>query len=376
MLVTFRKQNNDNETQIKIRADPMALGAPRITNRPRFNGQPIVEESILSAARFMSTEGMTTSTPKIGSSLTINGEAVGNYDYYITGTTTISSFTGSAWFTSTQDTASAWVIVNGNLTINTGITMIPPVRKLFTVVYVRGNLTLTGTGRISMTARGANHSGTGTSGGYTAPVDIRIGTGTFSAVTDPQIPATGASGGPAFSGSNGKNNGSTGTDGATGGGGSGYRFSAGTSGAGSAGTCFTGGTGGGGAISGTASAGEINGGKGGDRDTSPSSGGTGNPGGNQGAGIYQGTEGTGGVLIVICEGTLSGSGSFQAQGVEGQRFDSGRIGGGSSGGGSITVLYQTDSSTTTLSAAGGADRSGNTGGGGAGTTRKLDIGSN
>ena len=79
--------------------------------------------------------------------------------------------------------------MNGNLTINSGQTFIPSVRKLFTVLYVTGNLVVNGS--ISMTGRGANHSGTGSSGGATTAVDIRIGTGTFSAVVNPQIPAAG-----------------------------------------------------------------------------------------------------------------------------------------------------------------------------------------
>lgn len=337
------------------------------------------QSSILGAARFLATQTTTTGGPVAAGTVTINSQNMGSFDYVTAGTTTISSFTTSDWFTATEDTRSAWIIINGNLTINSGQTVIPSVRKLFTVVYVSGNLTLNGS--ISMSARGANHSGTGSSGGYTAPVDIRIGTGTFSAVSNPQVPASGGSGGTKVIGpSVGKNDGAAGANGGSGGGGSGYSFSGGTAGSGSAGTCFTGGTGGGG-TSGTgtpvATDGEANGGKGGNAaNTGASNGGTGNPGGNAGSGIFSqtGKSGTGGTLIVIVEGSFSGTGSCVANGVDAIRLDSGRIPGGASGGGSVTVLFGTNPSGGTVTANGGGGQSG--GNGGAGTARKLAIGSN
>lgn len=332
---------------------------------------------ILTFARALSTTyTATTVTPTSGTALTINSQAVGNYDYAVAGTTTISSFTSSDWFTNTQDTASAWIVVNGNLTINSGQTFIPPVRKLFTVLYVTGNLVCNGS--ISMTARGANHSGTGISGGFTAPVDIRIGTGTFGAVTNPQIPAAGGSGGPGTTTDNATSNGTGGSNGGSGGGGAGGKFS-GTarSGNGAAGTCFSGGSGGGGQISSSTTPGGdagINGGKGGDSVGLASGGGTGNPGGTRG-GVngLDGNSGTGGTLIVIVEGTLSGTGTITANGVSGIR-PSGAVAGGGSGGGSITVISKTDSSSITPTATGGAGNF--SGSGGNGTARKLAIGSN
>jgi hypothetical protein len=345
---------------------------------PGFVGN-LTEDSILATARTLKTLG-NTGVPTVAGTLTINSNAVGSYDYVTTGTTTISSFNTSDWFTNTEDTRSAWIIINGDLTINSGQTVIPSVRKLFTVVYVSGNLTLNGT--ISMTARGANHSGTGNSGGYTEPVDIRIGTGTFSAVVNPQVPAAGGGGGQKVIGpSVGKNDGTAGTNGGTGGGGSGYSFSGGTAGSGSAGTCFTGGTGGGGTAgpsSPAATDGVANGGKGGDApvNESASNGGTGNPGGNAGAFPFSqaGNSGTGGTLIVIVEGSFSGTGSVVSNGVQSSRLDSGRVPGGASGGGSVTVLYGTNPSGGTVTATGGSGNSG--GNGGAGTARKLAIGSN
>lgn len=309
-------------------------------------------------------------TPTDGGALTINSESLGNYEVTARkADTTISSFTASDWFTSTKDTTSSWIIVNGNLTINSGQTLIPPVRKLFTVLYVAGNLVCNGT--ISMTGRGANHSGTGDSGGATTARDIRIATGTFSTVTNPQIPATGGSGGLGVS-TDGKNDGTVGTNGASGGGGSGYRFTGGTSGSGSSGTCFSGGSGGGAAYSsGTAGNGGANGGAGGQGVPTNSNiitGGTGNPGGNAGT-AQAGGNGTGGTLIVIVEGSITGTGSIIANGIASNRIGGGAPG-GASGGGSLTVMSKPLSSIT-VSATGGNGQSG--GNGGNGTARRLAL---
>ncbi len=347
--------------------------------RPSGGGgvAPTDGTSILSFARSLSTTftGQTVA-PTSGGALSINSQAVGNYDYMVSTGGTVSSFSATDWFTTTQDTASAWIIVNGDLTINSGQTFIPSVRKLFTVIYVSGNLVVNGA--ISMSGRGANHSGTGTSGGYTAPVNIRIGTGTFSAIVNPEIPATGGAGGNAVSAVNGSSNGVAGTSGGTGGGGSGYRFQ-GTaiSGGGSSGTCFTGGTGGGAAYNtGTAGNGGANGGAGGQGVPTNSNiitGGTGNPGGNTGT-AQAGGNGTGGTLIIIVAGSLSGTGSIIANGVNSNRIGGGAPG-GASGGGSVTILFGTNpSGPSTLAANGGNGLSG--GNGGNGTSRKLAIGAN
>jgi hypothetical protein len=338
-----------------------------------FFGGDLSSESILTAARTI-VNGEKTSTPLTGGTLTINGESVGSYDYKVANTTTVSSFSASTWFTSTQDTRSSWICINGNLTINSGQTFIPSVRKLFTVVYVTGNLVINGS--ISMTGRGANHSGTGTSGGYTAPVDIRIGTGSFSSggtISNPQIPGTGGAGGAVRS-TDGANNGTTGTNGGTGGGGSGYAFSSGTAGSGSDGTCFSGGSGGGGAYGGTGTNGGSNGGAGGNGSQQTGNlvtGGAGNPGGTLKASV--GADGTGGTLIIIVEGSLSGSGSVVANGVAVTRF-SGTVPGGASGAGSVNVLFGTNPSGVSVTASGGDGLSGGTGGGG--TARKFALNGN
>ena len=335
---------------------------------------------ILTFARSLATTFVTSDvSPVDGGALTINSQSVGNYEYTTRSTnTTISSFTASDWFTSTKDTTSSWIIVNGNLTINAGQTVIPPVRKLFTVVYVTGNLVLNGV--ISMTARGANHSGTGDSGGATPAVNIRIATGTFSTVTNPQIPATGGAGALQRS-TAGANPGTAGTNGGTGGGAGGEWFNAGGAvGAGAAGTCFSGGAGSGSVYRNSAGAGSAaggaNGGAGSDGASDGgtfSSGGSGNP---AGTGYYFnvvdnrfiGGTGTGGVVIVLCEGsvTTSASGSIVANGSASSTLTG--FGGGGSGGGSITVLSKPLSSIT-VTANGGSSG----GGGGNGNTRRLAL---
>lgn len=324
--------------------------------------------------------GYSAVSPSNGGTLTINSVSLGSYDYVIKkGNQTVSSFVNSDWFTNNQDTRSAIIVVDGNLTINSGQTFIPTHRKLFTFVYVRGDLTVNGT--ISMTARGANHTGTGVSSGATTAGAIRIATGTFSAVTDPQVPATGGSGGATTTGN--ANAGNAGTSGGTGGGGSGSTATGGTAGFGGTGTSYSGGSGGGGRGAGTTNGGnaEANGGAGGN--AASSSGnytgpGTGNPGGT-GVGSHTSRSGTGGVLIIICTGTLSGSGVIEAKGVDGGS-SSGTGGtdgnGGASGGGSVTVMRLFDNSTITPTASGGLGIAGGGpagGNGGAGTARKLSL---
>lgn len=356
------------EEQLSNTACPVISSAPAPAPAPKSG------DNILGFARTLSsTYSGQTIAPTSGDTLTINSQSLGSYDYAVAGTTTITSFTSTDWFTTTEDTRSAWIIVNGDLTINAGQTFTPSVRKLFTVLYVTGNLVCNGT--ISMTARGANHSGTGNSGGATTAAAIRIGTGTFSAVVNPQVPAAGGAGGARIS-VNGKNDGISGTAGGTGGGGSGQRFSSGTAGAGAAGTSFSGGSAGGGSVGGAGSDAVTNGGAGGNGTGAVSAGGAGNPGGtgtDPGGNGPNGNNGTGGTLIVIVGGTLSGSGSITANGVNGAQA-SGQVAGGASGGGSVTVLFGTDSSSITPAASGGVG--GQAGSGGAGTARKLAIGAN
>jgi hypothetical protein len=334
---------------------------------------------VASVGKGMANSTASTSAVQTGGTMTINSVSLGSYDFVIKNTsTTVSTFTNSDWFTTTADTRSAWVVVQGDLTIPAGVTFIPSNRKLFTCIYVTGNLNIGGT--ISMASRGSNHSGTGVSGGSVTAGAIRIATGTYTSISNPEVPAAG---GAAVASST---NGTAGTGGGTGSGGGGQNDNAVAAPHGAAGTSFSGGAGGGGGRSyggiGTPNAGAAggaNGGAGGAAlpaggpypTANPSSGGSGNNGGA--GGENAGNNGTGGVLFIIVEGTISGAGSITVNGAAGTAASE-RPGGGS-GGGSVTVLSTTDSSTITPTAAGGAGVSiyGSTTNGGAGTARKLAI---
>ncbi len=307
---------------------------------------------ILSFARTLATTYLGTDlAPTNGGALTLNSQAAGNYEVTTRkGNTTVSSFVAADWFSSTKDTVSSWVIVNGNLTIPSGQLFTPPVRKLFMVLYVKGNLTFPG--EISMTARGANHSGTGDSGGATTAVPLRIATGTYTGVidfspgstTNPTIPAAGGAGGAGKAQEGSANLGTTGLLGGSGGGTAGVWNVAGpASGSGSTGTCFSGGSGGGGqrGISPASESGGTNGGAGGAGGGSGGGGGgAGNPGGTSTGGYATAESGTGGTLIVICDGTVDGSsgGTLSTRGSAGTT--AGGVAGGGSGGGSMTLMYK------------------------------------
>ena len=368
-------------------------------------------------------------SPTAGGTLTLNGQNCGSYDYVLkrSDITLSSTPTSSDWFTTTKDTRSAIIGVVGNLTLNSGVFLRPPDRKLFMAIYVDGNLTINSGGNISMSARGANHSGSGTSGGATTAVAIRLATGTFGGVSNPEVPAAGSAGAAGAVLSSGTDNNasapnsaSAATGGGTGGGGmggGGFVGGSGTAtiGSGAAGTCFSSGPGGGamynnGAGNQTAGSGGANGGAGGDswiNATGFAGPGAGNPagfyGGSGGWGNVIGTSttwkaardagsqthttqphasvtigksamegyanGTAGTLVVYVTGTLSGSGNIDSSGLDG-----GSDGGGGSGGGSITVFYNTDSSSITPRAPGqrgNAYNAWNGGLGGTGTARKL-----
>lgn len=319
-----------------------------------------------------------------GGVLVINTEAVGDHDYVVyNGPVTIDGanpFQSSDWFSATADSRSAWCVVKGDMTIGAGQMFRPSARKLFTVLYVDGDLTVDGA--ISMGKRGANHSLA--TGSDVAAAPLRIATGTFSGVEDPEVPAVGGAGADHIPDTSHDGvDGTDGVDGATGGGATGASSSSPEkAGDGADGTSWSGGPGGGGNHAGDGEDGAPDGGKGGDGGISGSprsaGGGAGNPGGEGveagGHDVEDGEDGTGGILIVICTGELSGDGLIEAPGGEGGDADI--AGGGGSGGGSVTVLYGTDVSTITPSAVGGAggvggNRSG--GKGGDGTARKLAI---
>ena len=306
-----------------------------------------------------------------GGTLTINSLSVGSYDYTIKkGNQTVSSFTVGDWFNNTADTNSALIVVDGDLTINVGQTFTPSVRKLFTCLYVRGTLTVNGV--LSMSQRGANHSAT-------TAQNLRIITGTYSSVTNPQVPSSGGSGGAGVGGTATGNAGTAGSAGGTGGGGAGGSWGSSSSGAGALGTSYSGGPGGGGNSNAAGTtAGGANGGAGGNGTQSGSDGGgggAGNPGGVPGAngayGAQTGGAGTGGALIIFCN-AFAGSGSVTAAGANGGNTGASGGGGGGSGGGSITVLTGTNNGPTPTAAGGtGGTAAGPGGAGGAGTARVL-----
>jgi len=325
---------------------------------------PTSGADILSYLRAFVAEGPPISSPGFGGTLTIGGFSFGSFDYMYTRTQTVSSFTASNWFTRDADNSSAIIIVGGDLTINSGQTFAPSVRKLFTVLYVTGNLTVNGA--ISMSALGANST-------LVTSNDIAIASGTFNVVgggtiTAPKVPGTGGAGAAART-TAGQTSGTSGSAGGTGGGGGGTFAAAasGTVGTGSTGTAFSGGSGSGALIgTGSTSNADANGGAGSAGFSAGVSapGGAGNPGGLAvpANASFDGGNGTGGTLIIICEGTLSGSGTISANGVAGGT-NSTNIGGGS-GGGSVTIFARGDSSTISPTANGG-------GNGGAGTARKI-----
>lgn len=327
---------------------------------------------------------ISTISPTAGGTITINSQSLGSYDFVTkNGNTTISSFSNADWFTATSDTRSALIYINGNLTINSGQTVIPSNRKLFTAIYVNGNLTINGS--VSMTDRGANHNGTGNSGGAVTAATIKLANGTYSGVSNPQIPATGGAGGAPASNGPGPA-GTAGTSGGTGGGGGGGKSDPpGSGGAGASGTSFVGGSGGGGAQAATTGgAGVANGGAGGAGTNAGQDGGGGGGGGQPGgAGAQQGpypsvagNTGIAGTIVIYCTGTFSGTGSVvsTSSGTGGLGWNGS---GGSSGGGSITIFSGTDSSSITPTAAGASSTASNAGApggaGGAGTARKLSF---
>ena len=295
-------------------------------------------------------EAISNAAAQAGGTLTINCQALGSYDYtYYNGPKTVSSFSRPAWFTSTEDSRSALIYVNGNLTINACQVFKPDHRKLFTAIYVKGNLAVNGT--ISMgydnggsIGKGANQSPSGSP--RTALAIKLITPGTYSCVPDPEVTAAGGAGGAGAIVSptattppnrSTSNVGANGASGGTGGGASGNFFvlcgntaaPINPSGAGSAGTAFTGGTGGGGVDKRgdgneqNATAGTANGGAGGNAGgtgNGNSSGGNGNPGGtyNQDCASSSsgcnGTPGTAGTVVIYVSGTISGCGAVTANG--------------------------------------------------------------
>ena len=231
------------------------------------------------------------------------------------------STTGNVTFTSTLDGAPV-VKQYTSLTINAGHTMTVSNRCKGLIIYVQGDLTISGT--LSMSAKGASAAGANVIikryaqlTGDSSVISTEAGQVT-NVFTDFTIPATGATGGSSATNANG-NAGTNGTGRQCGGGGSGAGGDANdTGGAGGAGTSFSGGPGGGGAADSggapTGGTGATNGGAGGNGATAgggqgAAGGGAGNGGGTgaqTGAGMTgsAGQSGTGGLIILIVGGNI------------------------------------------------------------------------
>ncbi len=221
------------------------------------------------------------------------------------------------------------VKVNGNLTIDEEVTVKPYYTeyggpKGF-LLYVEGTLTNNGTIDNSHGAKAAGQNvylWKNSNGSYET------------------VPAVGATGGTAVSGTVVGNPGSDGIGRQTGGGASGSVYS-GTSSAGGDGTSYSGGTGSGSGDKGNGQAGNPNGGAGGNAGGSGGGGGggAGNPGGSSvGGNATGGFNGTGGLLIIYSN-KLINNGYVTAKGAAG---GTGNNLGGSSGGGSINIFYRQD----------------------------------
>jgi len=176
-----------------------------------------------------------------------------------------------------------------------------------------------------------------------------------------EIPDIGGTGGILSVGNSSGVKGVDGTNRGTGGGGSGGSSNAtGVAGFGGAGTCYSGGSGGGGCynLGSKGGNGKSFGGPGGAGYCSSTSygagGGAGNPGGAGAAKGVAGGNGTGGLLIIICTGKITCTGSITAHGVAGGTGTGSNTGGGGSGGGSINIFYNLLENNGTISANGGA----------------------
>jgi len=315
-----------------------------------FGGGNLASGSIVAAARTMYTGSAAADgdAPIFGGTLTIGGNSLGNYEYKsFSGKTIVGS---EAFFSSTANNISSWITFSGDTTINVAANITPSVQKLFTCIYVNGNLTLNGT--VGMDSKAAYHSGLVNS------TDILIASGTFSSVVNPNVPTNGGSGVGGRSGDGqpyGSGGGSS-TNGGTGAGGNGGTWGDSYTGSTAAGSSFGGTSGSGGARDG--SSGNVGQGAG--------------PSGGVNGGSTTGGGPGGGVIFIIVEGTLTGSGIVTANG---SGSSGGNATGGGAGGGSVTVLCGTNSSTLTVRAnggSGGGSANGRQGGtGGTGTSRIL-----
>lgn len=290
----------------------------------------------------------------------------------LTGNQVIS--TNTSWGNATADARMLGVRVEGNLTVDAGVTLTATTRKRGMAIYVTGNLILNGT--ISMTSRGASAAGQQV---------LLLNNG-----MEYQVAAVGGAIVAGITGTATGTTGNVGTGYAGGGGAAGGVAGAGSggySGAGGGGTSYSGGAGGGAAFSygGNGGAGSSSGGAGGGGGSGGSGcdGEGGGAGNNGGAGWGLGSvggNGTGGLLIVFVAGTLNSgaSGTLIANGSSGGAGGSGcaTSGGGGSGAGSVNAFYSAISGTLIKTVAGGSGGSAGSaygGTGGAGSSRAVQT---
>ena len=187
------------------------------------------------------------------------------------------------------------------------------------------------------------------------------------------IPRVGGAGAPRTASDGDGANGTAGTGGQTGGGGASgdNRVTDGAQTQGASGTCFSGGSGGGYAdVGGEA---ESYGGQGGDCSMYSNHGsGAGNPAGDLCDVGMEGEDGTGGLLVVIVSGDVTGNITLRADGMAGGDSSSYTQGGGSGGG--VVILAHRGTSSATLMAGGGLGGSGSNAGGDGGAGSVIEIG--
>ena len=232
------------------------------------------------------------------------------------------------------------VKVNGDLTINSGVTVSP-----YYTNYGTGKLINNGTIDNSH-------------GAYAEGQNVYLWKNLDGAYE--YVPAAGAAG-TVRTGDRRPANGANGTSRQTGGGGSGNAYYT-TAGAGAAGTSYSGGSGGGGGDYAQGFDASPNGGAGGNPGNNGqgnTSGGTGNPGGQP-----RGTSGTGGLLIIYAN-DYENNGMVQAKGTDAAYY------GGASGGGSINVFFNNSYKPGNYDISGGKPTT--SGGGGNGTYTEYDT---
>jgi hypothetical protein len=341
----------------------------------------------------------------------IDSSVIGDTNWWGTGADGNATIAVNTDLTSTLD--GDMVVKNYNdLTISTGATLSVSNRCRGLILYVKGNLVVSGT--ISMTAKGCKANPADTtitantpvlpSDGNAVPVTGAIvrrkKAGQTSTNTDSNlfygfgndaknseanqsvllsngqvwtIQRTGGTGGTGATTVGGQvfgNNGGSGTGMSGGGASGGVRNLGGgqaDSGSGGNGTCFSGGSASGGALSvgavvASTSASNYagvgtNAVQSGSVGTGQTGGGAGNNGGSGANGGNAGENGTGGTLIIFVRGniTINGTGSILARGKNGGGGTiAGGGGGGASGGGNILILHGgTLSNSGTISASGG-----------------------